>query len=185
MAGDEYNRESLVTQLREQGVTYLAPSDGVISGDPLPMEALVSAVLRQADTRLHLALIPLFLRNPALANCVADLVEELEPATARELQTLYMAAVYLQRHWRSRLGFYLNANELLPDLFSETLGLPAADERFGKLGLHTLADQWQVRSPYPFDRLADLNRTMELFFEELKLEGMEDRYARASGPAED
>jgi hypothetical protein len=36
--------------------------------------------------------------------------------------------------------------------------------------LYELADAWKARSRYPFDRLATLNITMDLFFEQLKLE---------------
>jgi hypothetical protein len=68
------------------------------------------------------------------------------------------------------LSFYLGEFSLLPDLFSRQLDLPPANERFGKTGLHDLAEAWTARSPYQFNRLASLNKTMELFFEQLKLE---------------
>ena len=115
-------------------------------------------------------MIPLFIRHPELAHSVPFLVATLDSALALELQTIYMAAVYLQRLWKTRLGFYLDNDTLLPDLFSQQLGLPPADERFGKTGLYDLADAWKARSRYPFDRLASLNNTMDLFFEQLKLE---------------
>ena len=44
------------------------------------------------------------------------------------------------------------------------------DEQFGKTGLVDLADAWQARSEYPFERLQALNSTIELFFGQLKLE---------------
>ena len=40
----------------------------------------------------------------------------------------------------------------------------------GKTGLYDLAEAWQARSRYPFDWLAALNKTIDLFFEQLKLE---------------
>ena len=53
-----------------------------------------------------------------------------------------MAAVYMQRHWKSRLGLYLDDITILPDLFSQQMGLPPPEERFGKTGqlslLHAL-----------------------------------------------
>ena len=81
-----------------------------------------------------------------------------------------MAAVYLQRLWKTRLGLYLDTSILLPDLFSRQMALPPADERFGKTGLYDLADEWKARSRFPYDRLAALNNTMDLFFAQLKLE---------------
>ena len=166
----EYRCEALVAALRAWGITYLAPSDAAADQSEIAPETLVTALLRQPDTRLQLALVPLFLRHPALASCVPPLTAGLDAALSLELQTLYMAAAYLQRHWKSRLGLYLDDMTLLPDLFLRQLGLPAAEERFGKTGLHDLAAAWQARSPYRFARLAALERTVDLFFEQLKLE---------------
>lgn len=153
----EQLRETLVAKLREQGITYLAPSDAIATA-PIPSdERLLLALLEQPDARLRLALIPLLIRHPQLAGCVQSLVEQIDPKLAIELQTYYMAAVYLQRLWKTRLGFYLDTTTLLPDLFSQALDLPSAEERFGKHGLYDLADAWQARSRYPFDRLTALN----------------------------
>lgn len=165
-----YQRETLVAELKERGITYLAPSDAqateVVSSD----EALISALLASPDARLQLALVTLFIRHSHLAAHLPDLIKKIPPAQTLDLQTLYMAAVYLQRLWATRLSFYLDDMSLLPDLYSTQLNLPPADERFGKVGLYALAEAWTARSPYPFDRLASLNKTMELFFEQLKLE---------------
>jgi hypothetical protein len=173
----EQLRETLVAKLREAGITYLAPSDAKATV-PIPSdEELLLALLEQPDGRLRLALIPLLIRHPALAGCVQSLVNQIDPQMAIELQTYYMAAVYLQRLWKTRLGFYLDRMISLPDLFSQQLGLPPAEERFGKHGLYDLTDAWQARSRYPFDRLAALNNTMDLFFEQLKLEPKQHRKA--------
>jgi hypothetical protein len=180
LANMEPLRETLVAKLRGQGITYLAPSDAVATA-PIPSEgALLVALLEQPDARLRLALIPLFIRHTALAGCVRSLVDQIDHKLVIELQTYYMAAVYLQRFWKSRLSFYLDTTTLLPDLFSQQLGLPPAEERFGKHGLYDLADAWQARSRYPFDRLAALNNTMDLFFEQLKLEDVARQYAPTS-----
>ena len=63
------------------------------------------ALLEQPDARLQLALIPLLLRHPELASRVPLLVTQIEPRLAIELQTLYMAAVDLQRLWKTRPAF--------------------------------------------------------------------------------
>lgn len=172
-----YDRETLVAELRERGVSYLAPSDA-LSVDPPPTdEALLLALLDQPDSRLRMALVPLFIRRPALAAVVERLAGEIVPSLRLDMQTYYMAAVYLQRLWRSRLGFYLDVDLLLPDLYSQEMGLPPADERFGKVGLYDLADDWQARSRYPFDRLAEINQTFEHFLGQLALEGRRPEYA--------
>ncbi len=176
----EARRETLVALLRERGVCYLAPSDAVATEPIASDAALLLALLDQPDARLRLALVPLLLRQPQLAENVAALVNELEPEMALDLQTLYMAAVYLQRLWWTRLSFYLDMMPL-PDLFSQQMNLPPADERFGKNGLHVLAEVWKRRSPFPFNRLSELNVTMDLFFEQLKIEQRDRKqaYARA------
>lgn len=165
-----YQRETLIAELRERGIAYLAPSDAKATEVISCEEDLITALLNQPDSRLQLALVTLFIRQPNLAEYVPTLVKKAPRAQSLELQMLYMAAVYLQRLWLTRLSFYLENISLLPDLYSHQLKFPPADERFGKAGLHTLAEVWSARSPYPFNRLASLNKIMDLFFEQLKME---------------
>ena len=172
-----FPRENLVAALKEQGITYLAPSDAVADEALTSPDQLLSALLRQPDARLQLAIVSLFLRQPVLAETVPALVARLDASLSLELQTLYMAAVYLQRHWYSRLSIYLGDMNLLPDLFSHQMDLPPPEERFGKTGLYELAEAWQARSHHPFDRLAALQHTVYLFFEQLKLEKRDQPYA--------
>jgi len=172
-----YHRETLVAELRERGVAYLAPSNAASTEPPSTDEALLLALLDQPDARLRMGLVPLLIRHPVLVADVRQLADRLAPPLRLELQTYYMAAVYLQRLWRSRLGFYLDTNILLPDLFSSEMGLSPADERNGKVGLYDLADVWQARSRFPFDRLAEMNQTIDHFFGQLKLEGVRPEYA--------
>jgi hypothetical protein len=176
----DYDRETLVAELREQGITYLAPSDAQATEKFSSKEELIIALLNQPDSRLQLALVSLFIRHPDWAVLAPNLEKKISSAKFLELQTLYMAAVYLQRLWWTRLGFYLEDLPLLPDLYSAQLGLPPADERFGKVGLYALADVWAARSPYPFNRLASFNKTMDLFFEQLKLESRSHESAATS-----
>lgn len=172
-----YDRETLVAELRERGVAYLAPSDARVENPPPSDEALIAALLAQPDARLRMGLVPLFLRHPHLAEEVAGLAGRLDSDLRLESQTYYQAAVYLQRLWRSRLGFYLDANTTLPDLFSGEMGLPSPDERYGKVGLYALADAWQARSRFPYDRLAEINQTFEHFVGQLEVEGVRSEYA--------
>lgn len=175
-----YQRETLVAALREYGIRYLAPSDAIAT-EPIPGEGeLIIVLLEQSDPRLQMALVPLFIRNPHLSVYIPGLANRLSPASTLELKTYYMAAVYLQRLWYIRLGFYVDNEPLLPDYYSQALSLPPADERFGKPGLYDLADAWVERSAYPFNRLASLRKTMDLFFEQLKIENPLPYYAPTS-----
>ncbi len=166
----KYERETLVAKLREYGIRYLAPSDAIATEIVPSEQSLLLALLEQADPRLQMALVPLFVRNPHLSAHIPALVDNLSPASVLNLKTYYMAAVYLQRLWHFRLGLYIDNKSLLPDFYSQDLELPPATERFGKPGLYDLADAWRNRSPFPFNWLASLNKTMDLFFEQLILE---------------
>jgi hypothetical protein len=80
-----------------------------------------------------------------------------------------MAAVYLQRFWRTRLGLYLGRFAELPDLYSKTLKLPDAQEGFGKIGLHLLAERHQQGEAAIYNRLAEYQQQIDLVLASLKL----------------
>ena len=132
-----------------------------------------------SDARLRLALFALLILHPEWGPYVDSQVRELAEPTRTDLQGLYAAAVYLQRLWQTRLGFYLGRFEVLPNLYSSQLGLPAAEERHGKTGLHALST-WQThRSPYPFNWLTSYNKLINLLFEQLKMEAKHDESTSA------
>ena len=163
-------RETLVAKLRERGITYLAPSDVVATESMASPDAPLVALLEQPDSRLQLAVIPLLLRHPELASRVPLLVTRIEPRLAIELQTLYMAAVCLQRLWKTRLGFYLDTSILLPDLFRARWHYRPPMSILAKRACMTCPMNGKHVRADPFDRLAALNNTMDLFFAQLKSE---------------
>jgi hypothetical protein len=164
------SRDALVEHLRKYGITFLAGGEEMGERTGLSIDDLIVSLTVCEDPRLRLALIPLFILHPETALNVTSLIGRLPEAAAIELQTFYTAAVYLQRLWWTRLHFYRRDMEMLPDLYSQALGLPPADERHGKVGLYALADWHACRSIYPFNRLASYQKVMNLLFEQLKLE---------------
>lgn len=174
-----HNRDTLVANFKLLGIHFLAPSDAQADQILTPSE-FMQAIVTQPDARLRTALVTLFLRQPSLAEFVPQIAETLDGEAKLNLQTLYTAAVYLQRLWRTRLGFYLAPFNDLPDYFSQTLSLPPADERFGKVGLYALADAWAERSVFPYNRLASLNKMVELLFAQLKQETKTHEFTPAS-----
>ncbi len=164
-------RDTLVAALRERGIRYLAPSDAQ-AGDAaaLAPQELIAHLAAQADARLRLSLIPLFILHPDWADLAPRAAAQLDEPAQTELMACYTAAVYLQRQWNIRLGLYLPAVSSLPDWFSERMGLPSPDERHGKVGLYALADWHAAHSPYPFNWLASYRRVMEQLFDQLKQE---------------
>ena len=154
--------EALVAALSIRGVRFLAPSDARPGPEPIGDLDLIACLASHDHPRLRLALAALFIVHPELAGQLETLT--LSPAVATELRTQYTAAACLQRMWSIRLSFYLGEFQLLPDLYSATLGLPPVDAHFGKLCLHTLAAR------QPFDQLPAYDGLMSLLFSQLKAE---------------
>lgn len=166
----EQDREALVAELRHRGIRFLAPSDAELGSKRLSDEELLSSLAQHPDSRLRFALIAWFILHPEIHTALPVVMQELPAASRSELKILYTAAVYLQRLWRTRLGFYLRDFRELPDRFSGELGLPSPAERHGKAGLHATADWHARQSGYPVNRLSSYNKVMDLLFEQLKQE---------------
>jgi hypothetical protein len=164
-----FEYEPLVAALHARGVRFLAPSDAQPGPEPIGDQELIACLAGHGHPRLRLALAALFIMHPELADQLEAL--DLAPAARTELHTQYTAAACLQRMWSIRLGFYLDKFQLLPDLYSATLGLPPADAHFGKLCLHTLAAR------QPFDQLPAYDALMNLLFQQLKAEATHEHAA--------
>lgn len=161
------HRERLVSALRARGVNWLAPSDA--RGEPIADAILIASLASHDDPRLRAALTALFLLRPELASCLADVLQRLTQPARDELTARYMAAVYLQRFWHTRLSLYLGNFVELPDLYSKTLKLPDAREGYGKIGLRLLAERHQLGEAAIYNRLAEYHQQLDLVFAALKL----------------
>lgn len=161
------DRETLVAALRDRGVDYLVSEEA--RGEPISDDLLIASLAGHDDARLRSALTALFLLHPELANGLPPLLERLEPLARSELQARYMAAVYLQRFWRTRLEIYNLSTPDLPDLFSAQLGLPAADEMYGKPGLQALAEWHQRQRPVTYNRRVEYELVIEHLIASLKM----------------
>ncbi len=162
------DRESLVAELRKYGVDWLAPSDAV-GGEAIEPSLLVASLAAHDDSRLRAALTGLFILRPEISAVLTSALHELNPEARNELMARYMAAVYLQRLWRTRLGLHLGEFLLLPDLYSKTMSLPGPDESYGKAGLYALAEWHQKHSTVAFNRLAEYNSQIHHVFALAKL----------------
>lgn len=159
-------RDRLVAALRQRGVDYLAPSDA--QGEPLDDRTLIERLAAHEDPRLRQALIALFIVQPHLAPLAADLRPVLPEPAATELTAHYLAAVYLQTMWLTRLGHYQTPVTRLPDYFSKALGLPPPKEMFGKAGLHALAAWHAARTPKHGNRISEYEGVFSLIIERIK-----------------
>lgn len=161
------DRTSLVAALRGHGVNWLAPSDALGGGTIEPV-TLVASLAAHDDPRLRAALTGLFILRPEFSAVVAEARQALEPTARDEVSARYLAAVYLQRLWRTRLGLYLEDTSELPDLYSESLGLPPANQGYGKPGLRALAEWHKQRTAMAYNRRAEYDRAMDHVFASLK-----------------
>jgi hypothetical protein len=162
-----HDREVLIAALRQRGVDYLM-SDSSTDEQVSDAELLASLAAHE-DARLRSALIALFLLQPALAARVQLMLKELAVEAQAELTARYMAAVYLQMFWHTRLAIYGLETAPLPDLFSAQLGLPAPEEMYGKPGLQALADWHQRQRPVAYNRRVEYELVIEHLIASLKL----------------
>jgi hypothetical protein len=127
------DHDALVAQLWEQGVRFLAPSQDDSTAEPrVSPNELIMRLISHPDPRLRLALVALLILRPSWGSYVYSEMHGLAEPLRTELQALYTAAVYLQRLWHTRLRIYLGKFDLLPDLYSTQLGLPAAGKGMGR-----------------------------------------------------
>jgi hypothetical protein len=77
---------------------------------------LMAALVKSRDTRVCLALIPLFLQFPEFAKYVQAVANNLLPSARLLLQCYYTAAVWLEQKLLPRIPS-------LPDLFSKEFGI--------------------------------------------------------------
>jgi hypothetical protein len=166
----EISRERLIAALRAKGIRFLAAAPGADSPGDLPPRDLIAGLASHSDPRLRRALTALFLAHPEFAVEAPRVLPTVDHRAAIEVQSRYMAAVYLQRFWRTRLSYYLGDYPTLPDLFSRAMGLPRPDEHFGKLGLTALAEWHAQHSTPEFNWLASYQKTAEQYFGQLRAE---------------
>ncbi|HET7767933.1 MAG TPA: hypothetical protein VFN74_04095 [Chloroflexota bacterium] len=131
---------ALVAALREHGVRYFTadPDETQPSHETLSPQRLLSELAQADSARVRHAIAALFLVKPELAPLVPEVVEALTDGAKGVLIEAYIAAVYLQRAWRTRLRRYFGEQPELPPLWVDQLGLPSPDERFGRAGLAAL-----------------------------------------------
>ncbi len=120
---EDLQDERLIAELDALGVHFLwrlAPVDRVDDMDPARLLASLAA---SRDARVRLAIIPLLLHRPDFAAHVPEALD-CAPVDARlYLMCYYTAARYLQWKYRYELARLDGAGALLPDLFSDELGL--------------------------------------------------------------
>jgi hypothetical protein len=149
--------DTLVHALREWGVRYftgghIAPGT---AGDPSLRDPvlLMCRLAASPDPRLRESLAALFLVHPELASHAREAATRLGPPHRERLIEAYVAAVYLQRLWRTRLRRHLGQQPELPPYWIEELDLPSADDDFGRIGLAHLGERSRRTTGQPLGRV--------------------------------
>ena len=100
---------------------------------------LIAGLSASNESRLRLALIPLFLQHPEFSEFIPGTIPFLSATASIALRCYYSAAVCLQTKYKSRLMNLFGLQPTLPPHFFEELGLdPKSDaqENLQKLALH-------------------------------------------------
>lgn len=154
---------NLIITYEQAGVSLISREG---QGTPLPLSTLIEKVLALSiPARLRTCLIPLFLSNPLLGETVKNLMPQISKEKARWLKIYYMAAVYLQRYWKTRLTMALGPHESLVDLFSKEMNLPDPSEYHALMGLHSLADLANQEKGGHTDFLSEFEDIVQVFME--------------------
>lgn len=167
-----YPREHLVAALHWRDMCYLAPTP---EGDEphLTDRELIVGLAASRDGRLRFALAGLFLRHPDSADVAADMLDtrtvDLAGTTVRrseplvvpdavwdEIRRQYVAAMYLQRLWRTRLRLAHGPSPLIPERYTADLGLPPADDMNGERGLRALTEISEFNDWSSYEQVIDM-----------------------------
>jgi hypothetical protein len=159
-----FPRDHLVAALHARSICYLAPTP---HGDEphLTDDELLIGLAASNDGRLRFALAALLLVHPELAEKTICLIEQrCNPAPEKqppewvwdEMRQQYVAAMYLQRMWRTRLNMYLGEKSLLPEHFTQELDLPPANAMFGELGLRALTERSRYNDWSSYEQVVDM-----------------------------
>jgi hypothetical protein len=153
-----FDRDEIVAALHARGVCYLVPTP---TGGERPMndEQLILALASSNDARLRFSLSALLVRNPPLAELAASLVETTTPKVSDEIKKQYLAALYLQRIWASKLKARFGKTARITERFWESMGLSSPDVNFGEIGL------WELSQFSEFNDWATYEDVVELLCE--------------------
>lgn len=153
-------------------ICYLAPTPQ--GNEPhLTDEELIVGLAGSRDGRLRFALAGLLLRHPQMAETAARLVAarklhthgtttrhgkplEVPDVVWDEIRRQYVAALYLQRLWRTRLRMAFGDSPLIAERFTRELGLPSPDDLHGEHGLRALTDDSIFNDWSSYEQVVDM-----------------------------
>ncbi len=118
----EHTSEQLVDALNSLGVHFLLGGTGS-ENTTIESHQLIRALAKSEESRVRLALIPLFLQRPEYGEVARAVDSELSITAQLYLRCYYTAAHLLQQKYQAQLGVYLGSQKELCDHFSDSLEL--------------------------------------------------------------
>jgi hypothetical protein len=164
-----FPRDQLVAALHHRGVCYLAPSP--LGDEPhFTDDEVIVGLAASKDGRLRFALAGLMLIDPGIAERSALLIglrtvrqrhggsldKPVPTSTWSEIQRQYLAAMYLQRMWRTRLQMAHGKTPWIPERFTTELHLPLPDAMHGKQGLLQLTNDSLFNDWSSYDQVVEM-----------------------------
>jgi hypothetical protein len=118
------NGSSLARALSDLSVEFFLDNQASLEQDgQIQPSDLIGGLAASSESRLRLALIPLFLQHPEFSEFVSDVLPSLSATASITLRCYYSAAVCLQAKYHSRLVNLFGLQPALPTLFFEELRL--------------------------------------------------------------
>jgi hypothetical protein len=162
--GADRDWDELAAGLNGYGVLHVRPAARPPGQPPRGRELFRR--LQVADAvRLREALIPLLLTHPELDGEAQRAIDDLPEPAARRARLRYVAAVALQRMWRSRLVEALGEHRLIEPAYLVGLGLPPLERDFGRATLLALSKIEEAE--YGHDAWAGYTSLMDLLLGEI------------------
>jgi hypothetical protein len=131
---------------------------------------LITALAESKDARLRLALIPLFLDHPEFTAYVQKAAQSLASEARLTLQCYYTAAVLQQQKYSARLKMLIGEKQLLPDLFSQDLGLATTGDPDQRLQL--LARRHRALTGAEVNWLGTYQHAVQVWLRGLEVQGV-------------
>jgi hypothetical protein len=132
----------------------------------------IAALAESNESCLRLSIIPLFLEHPEFAAHVRGAADQVHLAGRLILLCYYIAAVWLQSKYSSRLDLLIGRKESLPDYFSSELGLQNTDDP--TINLQRLAGRHRILSGAQVNWLGTYEHAVQVWIKGLEIQRLKD-----------
>ena len=119
----DISTDELVGALDARGVPFLTGGVQTPRALALTPRELLLGLVRDADARVQLAVIPLLLVHPEYAELAPEVAHQLQGPNQLTFQFYYTAAYFLQHKYETGLKQTIGERKRLPDLYSTLLGI--------------------------------------------------------------